>query len=357
MKLISITEKDRETFNSFMASHPKGHILQSFEWGEVKETTGWQPLRFLVVENDDIKAGITILKRKIPFRGKSIFYAPRGPVADYEDHKTLDFLFREIKNVARKHGAIFLKLDPDIPAYRKDVTDYLKKRGFISADKGLNFEGVQPKFVFRLPLDKDEDEMLKSFHSKTRYNIRLAYRRGVKIRKNCAKQDLKVFYDILQETSERDKFLIRSYDYFETLWDKLVENNLARLFMAEYEGRPIAGSLAFIFGDKAWYIYGASSNKHRNVMPNYALQWEMIKWAKAQGCTMYDFRGVSGDLSPDNPLYGLYRFKKGFNGEFTEFIGEYDLPFDRVLYFLWERVIPFYRKTRRQMVNLKRKFF
>ena len=136
------------------------------------------------------------------------------------------------------------------------------------------------------------------FHSKTRYNIRLADRKGVKIKEDCTKKDLEDFYQILLVTSERDEFLVRNYSYYEQLWDKLVERGLAKLFMAEYNGMPIAGTIAFIFGSKAWYIYGASSNEYRNVMPNYALQWRMIEWAKQNGCTMYDFRGVSGDLIP-----------------------------------------------------------
>jgi lipid II:glycine glycyltransferase (peptidoglycan interpeptide bridge formation enzyme) len=128
-----------------------------------------------------------------------------------------------------------------------------------------------------------------------------------------------------------------------------------KLFMAYYEGRPIAGTLAFLFGDTAWYIYGASSNSYRNVMPNYLLQWTMIKWAKANNCTLYDFRGVPGHLTEENPLYGLYRFKKGFNGEYTEFVGEYDLVFSSAYYWLWTTLEPIYQKNIRRLINLKKK--
>ena len=101
----------------------------------------------------------------------------------------------------------------------------------------------------------------------------------------------------------------------------------ARLYMAYLDGRPIAGTIAIAYGDKVWYLYGASSNADRNAMPNYLLQMEMIKWAIERNARVYDFRGVSGDISEDNPLYGLYRFKKGFNGEFTEFIGEMSIVY------------------------------
>jgi peptidoglycan pentaglycine glycine transferase (the first glycine) len=355
MELKIIKENERQLFNDFMAHGPKGHVLQSYEWGEVKRRTGWQPLRFLLMDGKKPVAGISILKRRIPIPGlnKCIFYAPRGPVADFTDKKTLETLVSNIKTLAQRHGAIMLKIDPDIKAPDSEADALLKSLDFVPREGGTNFEGVQPKFVFRLSLDKTLDEIFASFKPKTRYNIRLSARKGVTV-KEGQRDDLKPFYEILQETSIRDRFLIRGYDYFETLWDELVGKGLAKLFMAEYEGRYIAGTLAFIFGDKAWYIYGASANEHRNVMPNYALQWEMIRWAKGQGCTMYDFRGVSGDISPDNPLYGLYRFKKGFNGEFTEFIGEYDLPLSMFFYNLWENAIPRYRQWRRNIVNALR---
>ncbi|HHY42713.1 MAG TPA: aminoacyltransferase [Thermoanaerobacterales bacterium] len=355
MEIKIINQEDKDLFNHFMAWGPKGHVLQSYEWGEVKRHTGWEPIRLLVIDKDKPIAGISILKRRLPIPGfnKCIFYAPRGPVADYTDKDTLKFLFSKVKELAKRHGAILLKIDPDIKAPNETVVKNLRSLGFTPLDSGKNFEGVQPKFVFRLDISKPLEDIMAAFHHKTRYNIRLASRKGVTV-KVGNREDLKPFYEILEETCIRDKFLVRGFDYFETLWDELVEKGLARLFMAEYNGRYVAGTLAFIFGDKAWYIYGASSNQDRNVMPNYALQWEMIKWAKENNCTMYDFRGVSGDLSPDNPLYGLYRFKKGFSGEFTEFIGEFDLPISPFFYYLWVHIIPAYRKFRGKVVNFFR---
>ncbi|HHX95677.1 MAG TPA: peptidoglycan bridge formation glycyltransferase FemA/FemB family protein, partial [Clostridia bacterium] len=163
------------------------------------------------------------------------------------------------------------------------------------------------------------------------------------------------FYDILTVTAERDNFLVRSFEYFETLWDCLVEKGLAKLFMAEYEGHYIAGTLAFIFGDKAWYMYGASSNEHRNVMPNYLLQWTMIQWAKGKGCSMYDFRGVPGNLTEDNPLYGLYRFKKGFAAEYVEFLGEYDLVYSPFYYKAYNSMEKVYSGGVKKFLRARRK--
>lgn len=124
----------------------------------------------------------------------------------------------------------------------------------------------------------------------------------------CGKEMVPDFARIMLTTGVRDGFVTRPPEYFANMLDNLGEH--ARLYMAFHEGQPIAGTLAIHYGDKVWYLYGASSNEHRNLMPNYLLQWSMIQWAVETGCSVYDFRGVSGDISEDNPLYGLYKFKK-----------------------------------------------
>lgn len=336
-----LDEGDKEYFNQFLASHPKGHVLQTWEWGDIKSRTGWKPWRLVLEQDEKIIAGISILERRLPVIGVPIFYASRGPVLDWQNPKLFDVLLSEVKKLAKQRGAIFLKIDPDIPSSETGLLEYLVSRGFRSAETGKGFEGVQPKYVFRLNISPDEETLLAQMQQKTRYNIRLAQKKGVVIRKGT-REDLPEFYRVLKETTERDRFLVRAYSYFEDMYDTLVPAGLAELFIAEYEGQIIAGTLAFVIGSKAWYIYGASSNSHRSVMPNYLIQWEMIRWAKSLGCTLYDFRGVPGHLTEDNPLYGLYRFKKGFNGEYTEFIGEFDLIYRPVIYFMWRYLEPIY---------------
>jgi lipid II:glycine glycyltransferase (peptidoglycan interpeptide bridge formation enzyme) len=276
-------------------------------------------------------------------------------VLDIHNQELFDFLLGRVKELAREHQAVFLKIDPDVPAANQGFVAYLRKAGFRAADKEVGFEGVQPRFVFRLDITPPEEHLLANLHQKTRYNLGLAERKGVEVAATENKEDLAVFYQILVETASRDRFLIRSYDYFSVLWDKLIARGYARLFLARYQGEVIAGTLAFIFGQKTWYIYGASSNRHRNVMPNYLLQWRMIQWAKQEGCTLYDFRGVPGSLTEDNPLYGLYRFKKGFNGQYTEFVGEYDLVYLPHYYWAWQNLEPLYSKGIRQLIGLRKK--
>jgi peptidoglycan pentaglycine glycine transferase (the first glycine) len=288
LKYRVITEAEREEYNRFVGSVPKGHILQSYEWGKVKEATGWQPIRLLIEENGTAVAAISLLKRKLPGSIYCIFYAPRGPVADLNNQTHLDFLWHVVRQTARRHRAIFLKIDPDVPATDEKFKQHLLSRGFRPARTSEGFEGVQPRFVFRLDITPPLEQLFANLAGKTRYNVRLAQKRGVMVKEDCNRDDLKIFYQVLLETARRDRFLIRAYSYFEEIWTHLVERGLGKLFLAEYQGQVIAGTLAFIFGDKIWYIYGASSNQHRNVMPNYLLQWRMIEWAKEQGYGPYD---------------------------------------------------------------------
>ncbi|MDD4587933.1 MAG: peptidoglycan bridge formation glycyltransferase FemA/FemB family protein [Heliobacteriaceae bacterium] len=353
MEVRLLTVEDKQRYNEFVAGHPKGHVLQSWEWGEVKATTGWHPHRLLVFENGRPVAAISVLQRSIPGLGKTIFYAPRGPVVNPADHEAADRLLAAVAGLARREKAIFLKIDPDVPETDRTWAAYLADSTFRRVDKGEGFESVQPRHVFRLDISGGLDTIFSRFHQKTRYNIRLAEKRGV-VATDCGKEGLPAFYTVLKETTERDKFLVRSYDYFAHIWDNLVPAGFAQLFLARYKGEVIAGTLALIMGKKAWYLYGASANRHRNVMPNYLLQWQMICWAKSHGCDLYDFRGVPGQVSEDHPLYGLVRFKRGFRGDYVSFIGEYDLVYQPLAYRLWHHAEPLYQNTVRRLAGWKR---
>ena len=354
MRLQQINASQREMFNNYIQNQPKAHVFQLYEWGELKNTTGWKPLYFMVFDNTKPKAALTILKRKIPGLNKNIFYAPRGPICDIKDYQTMDFLWAEIAKLAKEHKAVFLKIDPDISVENKEFHEYLESRKFKKLSTGKDFNGIQPKFVMRLKLEKSEQELLAAMASKTRYNIRYSARKGVTIRNECNDSDLKKFYEILIETAKRDNFGIRSFEYFENMYKYLVKTGHGKLFLAEYEGEIISGTLALICGKTVWYSYGAS-DKHRNKQPSYLIQWNMIKWALENNCDVYDFRGISGDLDENNPLYGLYRFKKGFGAEFTEYIGEYDLVFSPLMYTLWEKAMPAAKKLRKKVLKVIKK--
>ncbi len=317
----SIGPSTYEEYDRFVASHPRGHFMQTRMWGKHKSSWQWEGL----LRRDaggKVTGSFAVMLRRVPGTPYSMMYGCRGPVCDTEDLETARELLEGAKALAKKRRCYILKVDPDVKSDNAAFAALLTELGFTPPPDHKNFESIQPRYVFRLDIDgRTEENLLNAFESKTRYNIRLAQRKGVTVRV-CGDEAVDDFSRIMNETGSRDHFIVRSAAYFRSLLVCLGDN--ARLYMAYHDDRPIAGTIAIRFAGKVWYLYGASSNEGRNLMPNYLLQWEMIRWALDSGCFLYDFRGVSGDLSPDNPLYGLYRFKKGFTGEFTEFIGEYD---------------------------------
>ena len=304
-------------------------------------------------ENGKIIGSLSLLIRKIPVFPVSIMYSPRGPVCDIDDNDTLKCLLDGAKMVAKRYNSYVLKLDPDIKSDNEKFKTCLKDLGFKIFDNILGFEAIQPRYVFRLHIDgRTEEEILSSFHSKTRYNIRVAIKNGVEVRQ-CSVEDIDLFYSIMIETGTRDEFVIRSKEYFIRLLNSLGVS--ARLYIVFYQDKAVAGSIAIHYGDKVWYLYGASSNKYRNVMPNYLMQWEMIKWAIQENCRIYDFRGVVGHIDENHPQYGIYRFKKGFNGEFTEFIGSVEYIFKPFLYTVLEKAQRTFRTIRKKLFVRKHK--
>jgi len=339
-----VTDANRGAYEAFVMSHPYGHFMQSCLWGKVKDNWIWEGILVKSPEGE-IRGAMSVLIRRLPVVPWTIMYAGRAPVCDPHDRETLRELVEGAKKLAKRYRSYELKMDPDVLSSDTEFADLMRELGFRVSEDSKNFEGVQPRYVFRIDMQgRDEEALMASFGQKTRYNIRLAVRKGVTVR-ICGKEMVPDFARIMQETGIRDGFITRDASYFAKMLDALGEH--ARLYMAFYEDKPVAGTLAIWYGDKVWYLYGASSNEYRNVMPNYLLQWEMIRWAIEQGSRIYDFRGVSGDISEDNPLYGLYRFKKGFNGDFCEFVGELNLVLNRPVYFLLENGQHVYRKLRK----------
>ena len=342
MNFREITPDEIEKFNNFTAYYDWGDLLQSYEWGELKAKSGWKPIRVIAEENGEIIATANILKKPIPKVNKCIFYIPRGFTCDTHNKALVKGLTDYIKSLAVKHHAILIKIDPPIPIEDSESLANLTENGFQPiVDEG--FGGTQPKCVMQLDLEgKSLDDLLASFHQKWRYNIRLSAKKGVTVKLDCTKEDLPIFYELLKVTCERDGFLVRGYEYFEAMWDLLEPKGYIKMFLTYYEGEPLTGSLCYLWGDKAMYTYGASNNKHRNLMPNHGMQWEMIKWAKENDCKWYDFRGVSPKKEKDesDKLSGLNRFKEGFNPRFVEYIGEFDLPIDKFWYSLWVKFLP-----------------
>jgi len=324
--MIFLDDNGKDEYKKFLEKHERCNFQQSLEWQKVKEN--W--ISEVILSKDKtgkIVGAISVLIRTIPFFG-NILYVPRGPICDIHDKEILKDLSIGLKELAKKYKAFTLKLEPDVESTDLEFRNIMENLGFSIKDDAKDFsDGIQPRYVFRLDIKgKTEEEIFNKFHSKTRYNIRLATKKGVVI-KEGNRENLKEFHKIMEITGKRDDFMIRPLSYFEKMYDELGEKHF-KLMMAYHKDKPISGIINIIYGNKVWYLYGASSNEHRNLMPNYLLQWEMIKYAINQKKDVYDFRGVCGIIDKSHPQYGLYRFKKGFNAEFKEFIGELYIDFN-----------------------------
>lgn len=312
---------------SFVRSHNNGHFMQMPYWADVKTFWSWRGVS--IYKQDKLVATMGILIRSLPL-GFTLFYIPRGPVCDRNDPDIWNELMAALKQAAKRHHAILMYTDPDELDTNNSFRSIMQNIGFkeISDD---GFGNIQPQYVFRLNLaSQNEEEIFKAFCAKTRYNIRLAQRKGVTIREYSGADHipefiLQNFYSLMETTGQRDHFFIRGLPYFQGLLNALQDDS--RILIAYLHGQPIAGSIEVFCGKKAWYLYGASANDYRNAMPNYLLQWTMIQRAMERGCEVYDFRGVPGNPSEDDPLYGLYRFKKGFSGTYTKFTGLFTYSF------------------------------
>ncbi len=365
MKLL--TPDRYEEYEAFLQSRKEGHFLQSLAWAKVKDM--WKN-EILIVEDENgkIKGSMSLLIRKIPFFPLTIMYAPRGPVCDRYDAETIKELVDGARQLAKKHKSYVLKIDPDVEASDEKFCKIMKDLKF-RFNKSKNFEGVQPRFVVRKDVsgldgtDKDgNDKLIMSFESKTRYNVRVAMRKGV-YAKIGTREDLAAFHEVMMVTGVRDGFLPRSLEYFEKMYDEM--GDALRLYLIYYNDVLVSGAIAILYGNKVWYLYGASSNEYRNVMPNYLMQYEMMKWAVENNCDVYDFRGVSGDLNKGNQLAGLLRFKIGFineedqakGGGLVEFVGALDYVFKPFMYFFIEKGERTYRELRRRIFLRKNKDF
>lgn len=342
MEVKDNIELEKE-YEEFVQKHYKGHFAQSIKWAKTKIEWKYE----IIVsrdENQKIKGSMLLLIRKMPIFNTSLVYSPRGPVCDIDDKETFEELSKKAEEICKKYKAFMIRIDPDISNSDMQFKKMAIDNGFKIVEKIKNLnEIMQPRIVFRLNLkDKTEDEIFSSFHQKTRYNIRLAIKKGVTIREGSI-EDIKEFKRIMDTTGKRDKFVIQSFDFFHRMYD-CMGNEHEKLFFAEYNGEAIATAYCFIYGNKVWYMYGGSLNEKRNLMPTYLLQWEAIKWAKENNCDIYDFRGICAtDL--DNKNEGLYRFKKGFNPELIEFTEIYKI-YNPFMYFLFQKLFPIYKKYR-----------
>jgi peptidoglycan pentaglycine glycine transferase (the first glycine) len=336
MPVLSASE-----WEAYLGGCPNAHLLQTAAWGELKSAFGWQPVRLVIGG-----LGAQVLFRRLPL-GFSLAYLPRGPVWTFEggmgDQSTecpsidasnacragLAALWPELDRLCWDRRAVFLKLEPD-----------WWEQPAAPAPPGLRLsrQSVQPPRTLLVDLRGDEDHLLGRMKQKTRYNIRLALKKGVIVRLGA---EIETFYHLMQQTGQRDGFGIHSLAYYRRAYELFHPRGACELLLAEYEHQPLAGLMVFAHGRRAWYLFGASADTHRDLMPTYLLQWEAMRWARAQGCATYDLWGVpdadeqsleAGFTLRSDGLWGVYRNKRGFGGQLLRSAGPWDRVYRSLLY-------------------------
>ncbi len=324
MPIVSLTD-----WNHFLSQHPSAHLLQTGEWGELKSAFGWKPVR--VISGN---VGVQILFRKLPL-GFTIGYIPK-PVDSDQLSVNSERFWKEIDSVYRKHNAIFCKLEPD--SWDRQFTIHH------SAFR-ISLHNIQPPRTIIINIKDDEETILARMKPKTRYNIRLAEKKGVTVR---AWDDIQAFHKMMLVTGGRDGFGIHSLEYYKRAYELLHPKGLGEILVAEYEGKPLAALFVARNGHRAYYLYGASTDEERNRMPTYLLQWEAMKWAKARGCEEYDLWGVPDEDEATleanfeirhDGLWGVYRFKRGFGGELKRAAQAMDRVYNPLLYWAYLKFI------------------
>ncbi len=280
----------KETFNK-TASHP----LQSWEWGEFRKSWGNQLVRFSFGQ---------VTLHRIPFTPFKIGAFIKGPAPT----KTM---IHELKKLAKKEKVIFVKLEPNVLKNEKAIK-LLKDSGAVPGRR------LFTPTTFLIDLTKSEDELLASFHSKTRYNIRLAQKQGVSIEEDNSDSAFEKYLSLTEETAKRQGFYAHSNKYHRLMWEQLKPAGIAHLLVAKYKGEIITAWILFVWRDFLYYPYGASTDKYKNVMSNNLIMWEAIRFGKRLGLSTFDLWGREEGK-------GFTRFKEGYNPKVIEFLGTWDL--------------------------------
>lgn len=311
-------------YENYCSNSIYGNYMQSTNWAKVK--SNWIPEYITVKDNSgNIVATMLILVKKIPFFNTAMLYAPRGPVCDMHDMKILSAVFEEVKRIAEKYHAYTLKIDPLIDENDMVAINNLISLGFVYHGEKRGYDNTQCRENYRIDINgRTSEEIFNSFKPKWRYNIRLSERKGC----TCGfygAEKLVDFESLMKQTSERDGFSMRSKEYFSRILKSF--DGKAKLCMCYYNDIPLSGALLIYYAKTVSYVYGCSSNELRNYMPNYLMQWTMIKYAADTGCKTYDFCGIPYWYDKNHRNYGVYQFKSGFNGQIKTWAGEFDYTF------------------------------
>ena len=357
---ISISEiRDREQWDGFLTSQPRGHLLQSYEWGELNAYLGGHVYRLGALENGRMVGAMMLSVSAVPIPIPGLrfnwLYCSRGPTVESPDSPALKALIESTREIARKERAVVLRLEPNI------ADDDPNLDAWIAAYRALGFvtnpNAVHGRRSWVLDIRPPSDQLLADFKMTWRQNVRSAERKGVIIREAVNDDDFDAYYHLLKITSERDAFFIHEKDYHKEILRQFAAKGDAILYLAEHEGEAIAAKVLIRFGDWCWDMFGASSNNKRNLKPTYLLQYRCIQWAKEKGCSYFDFRTIPEVLEPGEEMWGVYEYKKGFGGFSRLNMPTQDYIYRPLIYNAWRKLVEVRRSRRheeRKKVELER---
>lgn len=337
MLIREVDIKEKEAFNK-VAVHP----LQSWEWGQFRESLGLKVMRLGVYDESKLIAGYQATFHLLGKTKYSILYLPKNAMLDKN-------VIEAFVKIAKEENAVFLKTEPEIPKNSgfSAIDDFFKQQGFIPS------KSIFAKYTLMIDLTKSENELLVNMHPKTRYNIKLSQKQGVKVIEDNSDKAFQEYLKLHFETTEREGFYSHTHLFHQKMWEILKPAGIAHLMIASYQGKPLTAWILFTFNNKLYYPYGGSSREHKEVMPSYAMMWEAIKFGQKNKCQTFDLWGIPGpNPDPKDPWYGFHRFKMGFGPSLVEYIGAYDLVFNQPLYSLYnlaDRVRWLYLKAKSKL--------
>ena len=430
MKLKKISS---EEFQKFADKNPEITFYQTTSWAHLKKKNGWAAHYLGLEDNKKIIAGSLILSKTLPIIKKKMFYAPRGFLIDYKNKEVLKEFTKQIKKYAKKEHAIFIKIDPYVEYKERDnngdivedgidnsiCVENLKSLGYKHFGFNLMQDTLQPRWMHVIETEgKTIDDVMKDMESKTRQILRKNERSGITTRE-IKKEELPLFKDIMQKTSDRREFVDRPLSYYESMWDSLHDNGILKILVAEIdfikfekntkeeletnekelkdriykhennilkmnpkkyeqnnkkneqeikrlkdqlkkiknykekygEKKLLGGILFLIYGNEVLSLHGGTLDDVMQFQSAYTIHFAGVKHAVENNYKRYNFYGITGDFRKENPLYGLYLFKKSFGGHVVELIGEFDYIISPFWYHTYKIAFATYHKLK----NLKKK--
>jgi lipid II:glycine glycyltransferase (peptidoglycan interpeptide bridge formation enzyme) len=341
--MILVEVRSKELWEAFVAVQPNAQFQQSWAWGEFNVSQGIPVKRFAFIDEGGAwKAAIQLVYRKRRF-GFGYWFAARGPVFNEETvngERTTEII-KELSDKLfeqpdLRKNTIFWRIEPFV------------NEGARMPSSLIRVSRMSPPCTFVLDLAPTEEELLKAMHEKTRYNIRVAERNGIRVRTSTSDEDLAAVLDLMDETARRDRFTQLPREHVRKSFTHLAANGMARAVLAEQEGKLLAGMIEIEYGDTTTYLHGASSSSSRNLMAPFAMHWEAIKEAKRRDSALYDFWGANPKFEQafyyQKSWVGFTVFKERWGGRRVCFSGTYDRP---TVHIFWYRLLFFKRFFRR----------